>query len=433
MTKLETGPVSLRLEEAEKFIAALAFIYDEPNAAIESMHLNGDKVSAQLFRKIEASFATGNSVLDISHSAGAAQITCHLTIPRTLSSVTRLIEAYDELREQARGQARPQLRETLQIWFDLRDCLRQPNLVSHSTERLDSSWLDAPIGSFPATTATVNKLKKAGFTTLRQIHGAASSLICGLTGISTKQLGAFDEAVWRFLCASNSSIERLVRQRLELALTESWCATVTVKENWSLAFASNWTDQKRRDAWENLADYHTGQITSEFPDLRHIVSGTRTLRSAPADLTAIENELKDKSRPRLFAWVNAELEAFGVNSAADLLRISEALRDQLFRRAIEWDNAQRPEPQVEGSLSDIFKLSGESRETALLKHEASTKARHEWLLNTPPYLSKYDLIRLFEVSVQRIVAESGLDLSLLTRLLRSIDSPLELTLLGPAE
>lgn len=305
----------------------LAFAYREAEQAITAMDAGNDTDFATWFQEVGTDLVTQGAV-DLSHNAGAASIQFVLTPQVALEATGEPLDAYDRLRA-SRGRGRPpELRETVQAMFKLRERLMDAgDTPTEAATETAPAWLDWPLDRFPIPTATINKLRRADLYTLRQIDNEDPDRICGLTGLSEQQLDKLDELVWGYLCAATDILVR-VGNKLVDTLSE------LVGERIEIA-PEDMVELSIHPTWSYCARILTG--SAEFAVRRYVglIKGMNQLEAQPIPWTAVFAEFGEHLRERALG-VPERFALAGIESVSDLLRSEDDLIENLSGDVLVW-------------------------------------------------------------------------------------------------
>lgn len=305
----------------------LAFAYREAETAIIAMDAGSDSDFATWFGELGTELVTHGAV-DLSHNAGAASIQFVITPQVALEATGELLDAYDRLRA-SRGRGRPpELRETVQAMFKLRERLMDAeDTPTEAPADTAAAWLDWPLDRFPIPTATINKLRRADLYTLRQIDDEEPGRVCGLTGLTEKQLERLNELVWGYLCAATDMQER-VGIKLVDTLSELLGEPIKIDPEEMVNLATS-------NSWSSCALVLMG--SAEFAVRRYVglIKGMKLLEAQPIPWSTVFAEIGEYSRegarevPNRFALA-------GIESVSDLLRCEDDLIEELSGDVLVW-------------------------------------------------------------------------------------------------
>lgn len=196
-------------------ILSLMIGYRSFTAALKAMDGYGDDRSAQLINKVRASWESSGQVPDLSHKTAFGLVPLCPGRDEIVNACSGMIDAYDLMRESGE-RVRPTLRRTVEALFELRALARvqsagpQNPTPSSPRERI----LNLSLTELPLTATQVNRLKRGGYTKLRDLHGVPMEAVVGKCGFTEKQVASIDQVIDNFLKVTIKPADFVVWRRL---------------------------------------------------------------------------------------------------------------------------------------------------------------------------------------------------------------------------
>lgn len=192
------------------------FGYTSFGAALRAMDGYGDERSATLVNEVRSAWEGSGTVPDLSHESRFGLVRLNPTREDVILVCTGMIDAFDSLRESGTG-AKLNLRKTIEALFELRAYARMKPSPTHGQAQINlrESLLNTPLAEFPLSAAHVNKLRRGGYTRLRDIHGERMATIVGKCGFTEKQVASIDKVLDNFLKVEVKPADIGFRQQLE--------------------------------------------------------------------------------------------------------------------------------------------------------------------------------------------------------------------------